>query len=48
MHLGSKMHLRYVPELDFYFDDTIEYANRIDEIIKEIHKDDKELSNGAD
>jgi len=47
MHLGSKMHLRYVPELDFYFDDTIEYANRIDEIIKEIHKDDKEPSDGT-
>ena len=40
MHLGSKMHLRFVPELDFYFDDTIEYASRIDELIKEIHKDD--------
>jgi ribosome-binding factor A len=40
MHLGSKIHLRVVPELDFYFDDTIEYASRIDELIKEIHKDD--------
>lgn len=40
MHLGHNMHLRFVPELDFYFDDTIEYASRIDEIIKEIHKDD--------
>lgn len=44
MHLGSNMHLRYVPELDFYFDDTIEYASRIDEIIKEIHKDDAPVS----
>lgn len=40
MHLGANMHLRYVPELDFYFDDNMEYASRIDEIIKEIHKDD--------
>lgn len=40
MHLGHNMHLRFVPELDFYFDDTIEYASRIDEIIKEIHKDE--------
>ena len=40
MHLGSKIHLRVVPELDFYFDDTIEYASRIDELIKEIHKDE--------
>jgi ribosome-binding factor A len=41
MHLGSKMHLRFVPDLDFYFDDTIEYASRIDELIKDIHRDDK-------
>ncbi len=41
MHLGANMHLRFVPELDFYFDDTIEYASRIDEIIKEIHKDEE-------
>lgn len=40
MHLGANMHLRFVPELDFYFDDTIEYASRIDELIKEIHKDE--------
>lgn len=41
MHLGSEVHLRFVPELDFYFDDTIEYASRIDELIKEIHKNDE-------
>lgn len=40
MHLSSRIHLRYMPELAFYHDDTIEYANRIEEIIKEIHKDD--------
>lgn len=44
MHLGSKIHLRVVPELDFYFDDTIEYASRIDELIKEIHKDENDIS----
>ena len=40
MHLGSQMHLKFVPEIDFYFDDNMVYASRIDEIIKEIHKDD--------
>lgn len=42
MHLGSKVHLRFVPELDFYFDDTVEYASRIEELIKDIHKDEKQ------
>ena len=40
MHLSSKIHLRFIPDLSFYYDDTIEYANRIDELIKQIHKDD--------
>jgi ribosome-binding factor A len=40
MLLGKNMHLKFVPEIDFYFDDNMEYASRIDEIIKEIHKDE--------
>lgn len=43
MHLSSKIHLRFMPELAFYYDDNMEYANRIEELIKEIHKDDKPL-----
>jgi len=41
MGLSQKIHLRFIPELSFYYDDTIEYANRIDELIKQIHKDDE-------
>ena len=53
MHLGKNMHLKFVPELDFYFDDNIQYASRIEEIIKEIHKDEepgalKPTDSGAD
>jgi ribosome-binding factor A len=40
MHLSSKIYLRNIPEISFYFDDAAEYANRIDELIKQIHKDD--------
>lgn len=47
MHLSSKIHLRFIPELAFYHDDTIEYANRIDELIKEIHKDDRKTEDDA-
>ncbi|HEY3250510.1 MAG TPA: 30S ribosome-binding factor RbfA [Ignavibacteria bacterium] len=39
MGLSHKIHLRFMPELSFYYDDTIEYANHIDELIKQIHKD---------
>lgn len=38
MHLGSRIHLKVTPELGFYQDDRMEYASKIDELIKEIHK----------
>ena len=41
MHLSSKLYLKYMPELFFYYDDRVEYASRIDELIKKIHEDDK-------
>jgi len=41
MHLAHRIHLKAVPELRFYYDDTTEYASRIESLIKEIHKDDK-------
>jgi ribosome-binding factor A len=41
MHLSSKVYLKAIPELFFYYDDTTEYASRIDELIKKIHKDDE-------
>ena len=40
MHLSSELYLRYMPELLFYNDDTAEYASKINELIKQIHKDD--------
>ena len=32
--------LRKIPELRFIVDESIEYGNRIDELIKEIHEDE--------
>ena len=40
MHLSSRIYLKSMPELFFYYDDTTEYANRIEELIKKIHEDD--------
>lgn len=41
MHLASRLYLKNIPELFFYYDDRTEYANRIDELIKQIHRDEK-------
>jgi ribosome-binding factor A len=46
MHLSSRIYLKSMPELFFYYDDTSEYASRIDELIKKIHQDEKR--NNAD
>ncbi len=37
--LGNRVELRSIPELEFIYDESIEYANRIEEKIKEIHND---------
>lgn len=38
-HLASKLDLRHTPELTFVYDDSIEYGERIEKIIKEIHEE---------
>ena len=38
--LGNRLELRHIPELIVKFDDSLEYASRIEEIIKDIHKGD--------
>lgn len=35
--LASKLTIRHTPELTFVYDESIEYGNRIDSILKEIH-----------
>ena len=43
--VAEKLDLRHTPELTFIFDDSIEYANRIESIIKEIHEENKNENN---
>ena len=38
--LASKIRIRFVPELRFYIDDTLDYVEKIENLIKKIHKDD--------
>lgn len=37
--LASKMELRIVPKLKFVYDESIEYGNRIESILKEIKEE---------
>jgi len=38
--LGKKIYLKYMPEIHFYLDETIDKAERIENIFKQIHKDE--------
>ena len=39
-HLGQNLTLKYTPQLRFYYDNTMEQAERIDHLIEKIHKND--------
>jgi len=38
-NLGHTLNLRSVPKIRFFFDDTLEYAEHIDELLHDIKKD---------
>ena len=35
--LGQKLRLRYMPQIQFFYDDTLDQASRIDSILKSLH-----------
>ena len=39
-HLGNKLRLKFIPQLGFYYDDSIKHAQYIDSLLQKIHKDD--------
>jgi len=38
--LASRIRIKLVPELKFFIDDTLDYVEKIEGLIKKIHKDD--------
>lgn len=39
--VGKRIHLRYVPDIIFKFDPSLEYAEHINRMIKELHREEK-------
>jgi ribosome-binding factor A len=37
--LGKRVHLRYLPQLSFVYDTSLEYGNRMDRILNKIEED---------
>jgi ribosome-binding factor A len=38
--LGQRLHLRYIPQLDFEYDTSFEYGDKIERLLRELHKDE--------
>ena len=38
--VGLELQLKYIPDLRFYYDDTMEHAEKIDKLINKINQDD--------
>lgn len=38
--VGKRTHLRYVPDIVFKFDPSVEHADHIDRVIKELHQEE--------
>ena len=36
--LGSRIEIRHIPELEFIFDESVEYGKKIEQIIDEMHE----------
>ncbi|MCL4549124.1 MAG: 30S ribosome-binding factor RbfA, partial [Bacteroidetes bacterium] len=39
--LASRIKMRFVPELHFFIDDTLDYVEKIEGLFKKIHSEDK-------
>ena len=39
-HMGNKLTLKFIPQLRFYYDDSMEQAEKIDILINKIHQND--------
>ena len=38
-HMGNKLTLKFIPQLRFYYDDSIEHAQHIDTLLQKLHND---------
>jgi ribosome-binding factor A len=47
-HLGSRLRLRRVPEIDFRFDQAVAHQDRIEQILRDLHEEERQRASAAD
>ena len=45
--IGRRIRLRYIPEINFFLDNSIEYGVHIENVIKSLKKDEKSENDGS-
>lgn len=40
LELGKRLHLKYLPQLSFHYDSSFEYGDKIERLLKELHKNE--------
>jgi ribosome-binding factor A len=43
--LAHRIRIKFIPELKFFIDDTLDYVEKIEGLIKKIHEDDSNKAN---
>jgi ribosome-binding factor A len=47
-HIGGRLRLRRVPELEFRFDQSIEHQDRIEQILRDLHEEERQRGSHDD
>lgn len=47
-HLGSRLRLRRVPEIDFRFDQAIAHQDRIEQVLRDLHEEERQRASTPD
>ena len=47
-HVGSRVQLRRVPELEFRFDESVAHQDRIEQILRDLHEEEAKRHGGAE
>ena len=47
-HIGARVRLRRVPELEFRFDQSIEHQDRIEQILRDLHEEARQRGTDDD
>jgi ribosome-binding factor A len=47
-HVGDRLQLRRVPELQFQFDESVGHQDRVEQILRELHEEEEQRKRDAD